>query len=51
MKNKLNSIASNATNVTSDTVNSWGFVQHSDITITPEVKYLYNRLSNGTLNI
>lgn len=51
MKNKLNSIASNATNVTSDTVNSWGFVQRSDITITPEVKYLYRRLSNNTLNI
>ena len=51
MKNKLNSIATNATSVTADTINDWGFAQRSDITITPEVKYLYRRLSNNTLNI
>ena len=51
MKNKLNRISDGATNVSRETVYDWGFATLGSVEVDNEVKTLYKRLSNNTLNI
>lgn len=51
MKNKLNRISDGATNVSRETVYDWGFATLGSVEVDNEVKTLYRRLSNNTLNI
>lgn len=51
MKDKLNGISRWATNVTRETVNGWGFATLGSVDVDEEVRKLYRRLSNNTLNI
>lgn len=51
MKNKLNRISDGATNVSRETVYDWGFATLGSVDIDEEVRKLYRRLSNNTLNI
>lgn len=49
MRDKLNTIATGATNVTPSTVSDWGFAENIDVEIDEEVKALFRRISNYTL--
>nr|DAT48770.1 MAG TPA: hypothetical protein [Caudoviricetes sp.] len=51
MKDKLNGISRGATNVTRETIYDWGFATLGSVDIDEEVRKLYRRLSNNTLNI
>jgi hypothetical protein len=51
MKDKLNRISDGATNVSRETVYDWGFATLGSVEVDNEVKTLYKRLSNNTLNI
>lgn len=51
MRDKLNGISRGATNVTRETVYDWGFATLGSVDIDEEVRKLYRRLSNNTLNI
>lgn len=51
MKDKLNRISDGATNVSASTIAGWGFATMTEVEVDNEVKTLYRRLSNNTLNI
>lgn len=51
MRDKLNGISRGATNVTRETVYDWGFATLGSVDIDEDVRKLYRRLSNNTLNI
>lgn len=51
MRDKLNRISDGATNVSRETVYDWGFATLGSVEVDNEVRTLYKRLSNNTLNI